>query len=404
MSYRKRSLINITIGTVVLILLTWLIAVFKLDIQLQQSFFNNHDWYLAQKQPWAWLYKYGTLPGIALAVISMIVFVTSYVYYRWIAWRKYTLFILLSLLIGPGIIINSIFKDHWGRPRPRQIQEFGGKWNYHELWQPGIAGKGKSFPCGHSSMGFYLVTLYYLFRRRNKWVGNSALAVAIIYGTMIGIARMIQGGHFASDVVWSAGFTFLTAEILYYWILKIPLYDEGVIPTPERNVLAYSKRRLVFIIIASLFLLAILVFAFLVSKPFNKEFDHSLPPNIHFSILKLSVENNIGDITLHLQKTTPDISIITTATGFGFPKRTLTSDFNYHLQGDTLHLSYRYFVKGYFFEFDSQTAIKLNARIPSDLLITTNDGDIVINNSDSSESNVKLTLTAPKGIIKKNGF
>ncbi len=33
------------------------------------------------------------------------------------------------------------------------------------------------------------------------------------------IVRMIQGGHFASDVLWAGGFTYLTGLIFYY-VLK----------------------------------------------------------------------------------------------------------------------------------------------------------------------------------------
>ena len=36
------------------------------------------------------------------------------------------LFILSTLAIGPGIITNLIFKDHWGRPRPFRVAAFGG--------------------------------------------------------------------------------------------------------------------------------------------------------------------------------------------------------------------------------------------------------------------------------------
>src|SRR5262245_11381118 len=39
-----------------------------------------------------------------------------------IAWA----YIALCAAIGPGVVANLGFKDHWGRARPSQITEFGG--------------------------------------------------------------------------------------------------------------------------------------------------------------------------------------------------------------------------------------------------------------------------------------
>ena len=39
---------------------------------------------------------------------------------------KAWLFLFLGLLVGPGLVVNGILKDHWGRARPAEIIEFGG--------------------------------------------------------------------------------------------------------------------------------------------------------------------------------------------------------------------------------------------------------------------------------------
>jgi membrane-associated PAP2 superfamily phosphatase len=41
----------------------------------------------------------------------------------------------------------------------------------------------------------------------------------LVYGCIMGMARIIQGGHFLSDVLWSAGFVYLTALVLAAWLL-----------------------------------------------------------------------------------------------------------------------------------------------------------------------------------------
>ena len=40
--------------------------------------------------------------------------------------RKVGSYVVGSIVLGPGIIVNGIFKSLWGRARPSQIVEFGG--------------------------------------------------------------------------------------------------------------------------------------------------------------------------------------------------------------------------------------------------------------------------------------
>ncbi len=94
-------------------------------------------------------------------------------------WRRHFLFYALVLSIGPGIIVNSIFKENFGRPRPREIVEFGGEKEFRALWEPGIRGNGFSFPSGHASVGFYaMVAGFVLWRQRRgraRWICTAGL-------------------------------------------------------------------------------------------------------------------------------------------------------------------------------------------------------------------------------------
>jgi len=42
------------------------------------------------------------------------------------------------------------------------------------------------------------------------------LAAGLLYGALMGLARMIQGGHFLTDVIWSGILVYLTGLSLYY--------------------------------------------------------------------------------------------------------------------------------------------------------------------------------------------
>ncbi len=130
--------------------------------------------------------------------------------------RNAAIFALLALIVGPGLIANSLFKDHWGRPRPEQITEFGGKASFvPALWPSRQCDHNCSFVSGHAAAGFFLITGAWVWpRRRLAW-----RIVGITAGSLIGLARIAQGGHFFSDVLGALIVVWFTNELLYQWML-----------------------------------------------------------------------------------------------------------------------------------------------------------------------------------------
>ena len=65
--------------------------------------------------------------ALVICVVCIGLFLT-----RYLPWRLPTLpgrpvlCLTLSLIVGPGILVNLILKDHWGRPRPVHVTMFGG--------------------------------------------------------------------------------------------------------------------------------------------------------------------------------------------------------------------------------------------------------------------------------------
>ncbi|CAA7626148.1 Superfamily protein [Candidatus Terasakiella magnetica] len=111
------------------------------------------------------------------------------------------LFVVASLALGPGLIVNLILKDYWGRPRPSTIAQFGGPNVYTSALLPSAqCADNCSFPSGHAALGFWtlaLALLVPLSRRR------PAVAAAVVFGGGMGVMRIAQGGHFLSDVAFS---------------------------------------------------------------------------------------------------------------------------------------------------------------------------------------------------------
>ncbi|MGE5517706.1 MAG: phosphatase PAP2 family protein [Bacteroidota bacterium] len=127
--------------------------------------------------------------------------------------RRVALYVLLSLALGPGLVVNVVLKDNWGRPRPSTIQEFGGSNVYVPPMLPSRqCDENCSFASGHGALGFWPVALALLARGRWR---RPAVAAALAFGAVVGGVRIAQGGHFLSDVVASAIITIGISAALY---------------------------------------------------------------------------------------------------------------------------------------------------------------------------------------------
>jgi membrane-associated PAP2 superfamily phosphatase len=201
------------------------LAIPHVELQLSDQFYlPSLGWYLADCAPWRWLYDYGQYPAIVMAIGAFGVFIGSRWRRVWRPYRRRCLFFVLAVALGPGLAVNGVFKPIWGRPRPRQVMQFGGDKAYRPWYQPaGLrAAAGKSFPSGHAAMGFVLAAGVVFLPRCGaglRWLG---VAGALSYGGLMGAARIVQGGHFLSDVLGSAG-----VVMLVIWGLSVVLPAES---------------------------------------------------------------------------------------------------------------------------------------------------------------------------------
>src|SRR5208337_1633348 len=84
---------------------------------------------------------------------------------------------------------------------------------------------GSSFPCGHCSVGFLYASGWWLWKRRRPRWAAASLATGLTVGAALGLGRMAAGGHFLSDVIWSALLALGLAHVLYYHILRLASED-----------------------------------------------------------------------------------------------------------------------------------------------------------------------------------
>lgn len=195
-----------------------------LDLTISRYFFQNG---FQSNALFDILYNEGILPAWITVGSALVVLVGSFWMPTWKSYRRAAGVLVLSLAIGSGLIAHLIFKDHWGRPRPKQVIEFGGHQPFRPYYDANLFNQtepSKSFPCGHCTMGFYFFALALVGRyERSKRIYITGMILAWGLGLLLGFARMAQGGHFFSDVL-------AAALIMWYTplVLTTVLYREHI--------------------------------------------------------------------------------------------------------------------------------------------------------------------------------
>ena len=191
----------------------------QLDITTSSYFFNEQtNSFLSKQIPYIKIIN-DTVPIIVTMIASLSILGSIYAY---ITKRKDFLFLtvlcIVSLVIGPGLLVNEVFKNNWGRARPSQITQFSGAKDFTPAWQPSNqCDRNCSFVSGDASVGFWFFTPALLIRR--KRYKALALTGAASLGIGIGVTRIVVGAHFLSDVILSGIICLGTAILLHRGLL-----------------------------------------------------------------------------------------------------------------------------------------------------------------------------------------
>ncbi len=151
------------------------------------------------------------------------------------------LFLGTCLVLGPGIVGNSILKDHWGRARPAQLIEFGGTKNYSlPLVRSDQCRKNCSFVAGEASM---LYAAFFAAAFLFPGIGRRLILAGVLIGFFSGLIRMSQGAHFLSDVIFAGVAMALTVAgvyLLFKFISQLGAPGNG--NSPRESLLRRSSK------------------------------------------------------------------------------------------------------------------------------------------------------------------
>jgi lipid A 4'-phosphatase len=219
-----QTLLFLLVPTALLLLLTVAFRWSDADRAISRHFFlGEFNAWSGLSSSWCKaIYDYSVLPAYAMGLGGLVVAVGSFAWPALRAYRFRGLFLAVLLLVGPGLLVNGLFKPYWHRPRPKHIVDFGGDLKFVAVWSRSASWvNSKSFPSGHASMGFYLMAPAFFLYRRHLRQAAGWFGLGISAGLLVGLVRISQGAHFASDVAWSGGMVFSSGVfliMLFEWL------------------------------------------------------------------------------------------------------------------------------------------------------------------------------------------
>jgi lipid A 4'-phosphatase len=163
--------------------------------------FGQHGWVL-----WARDAAYWSIAALAILCVCALLGKLILPSRRMLVPGRAAVFLLVTLALGPGILANTILKDHWGRARPIDVIQIGSDpftpwWDFRAACRDNC-----SFIAGEPSGAFW--TLAPAALAPPQW-RVLAYCGALAFGTAIGVLRIAAGGHFFTDVVFAGVFMYL---------------------------------------------------------------------------------------------------------------------------------------------------------------------------------------------------
>lgn len=164
------------------------------------------------------------LPAVAVAVVALALVMQARAGRRMAdARQRLRLAIVSTFALAPGLLVNLILKDHWGRPRPRDSAIFGGNLPFVP------AGEISSF-CQHNcsfvsgeAAGIFMLPLLALLAPEH--LRRPLFALLTSFAAMAALLRVAFGAHWLSDAVLGSLATWVSFAVILAWMER--LADRG---------------------------------------------------------------------------------------------------------------------------------------------------------------------------------
>jgi lipid A 4'-phosphatase len=185
-----------------------------LDLAVAALFRRDNTFWGADPYARAYRFFFYWLPIVLMAIyaVAYILKRAGKLGHAYVSGRG-LVFLAVSMALGPGLLVNLGFKDHWHRPRPVQVSQFGGPMEFRPYWRgDGACERNCSFVSGEVSTAAWLIAPASLVPPPLR---TPAMAAALIITVLTALGRFAFGGHFLSDALFAALFTISLVQLLY---------------------------------------------------------------------------------------------------------------------------------------------------------------------------------------------
>ena len=152
---------------------------------------------------------------IGFGVLLVLAWLLTWTRGEWQRWRRPLGYLVAA--IGCASLVVTPLKELTGVHCPWDLEQFGGRYAYVHVGGAAPDGQpaGHCWPAGHAASGFSLLALFFFLRDHRPRLARQVLWAVLLFASLIGFGRMIQGAHFLSHTV---------ATGLIDWLICLALY------------------------------------------------------------------------------------------------------------------------------------------------------------------------------------
>ncbi|MBY0354782.1 MAG: phosphatase PAP2 family protein [Rickettsiales bacterium] len=150
-----------------------------------------------------WLHKLPRTMFTVLGVVTLLIWLASYVRASLSAYRRMAALVTLAVILVPTAV--ALLKEYSGHYCPNRLARYGGLApdNYAELAViPEYASKADCYPAAHPSPGWALMILGIgAVTPRRRWLG---IGLGVVAGGTLSMIQIARGEHFLSHNIATA--------------------------------------------------------------------------------------------------------------------------------------------------------------------------------------------------------
>lgn len=200
-----------------------------LDERIARALFHDGTRWLGAGTFWAedLLHVGGRWAMRIFGVAALACWIVGCLSRRHARWRRPAGYLALAFILSTGLV--GLMKSVTNVDCPCDLEGFGGDRPHVGLFEdrPDDLPRAACFPAAHSSSGFALFALYFLWQERSRRLARLGLALGLCLGAVFGLGQQARGSHFVSHDIWSAFLVWIICLTIYTSAYRCRIFGGG---------------------------------------------------------------------------------------------------------------------------------------------------------------------------------